>query len=110
MTASVPPAGAQLHISLNIFPTDKLALNPPLDRGNFLEHIRRRTFGINEGLMLAQKFVGQLPAAGDAAGFNQRETFPSFTEAGIIVFHALERTGQRSGGAFWPETQIDAKE
>ena len=104
------PARAQLHVSLDIFLADNLALNSPLDRGDFLEHIGRRTLGINEGLMLAQKFVSQLPAAGDAAGFDQREPLPGFAEAGIIVFHALERTSQRSGGAFRSETQIDAKE
>ena len=103
-------ARAQLDVSLDIFVANDVPLDPSFDRGNFVEQIRRRALGINEGLMLAEKFVGELAAAANPARFDQREPFPGFAKTGIVIFHALERTRERPGGAFRPEPEIDPKE
>ena len=59
--------------------------------------------------MLPQEFVSKLAAAADPARFDQREPLPSFAKAGIIIFHAFQRTCQRSGGSFGSQAKIDAK-
>ena len=84
------PAGAEFDVAVQIFVADNFAFDPPLQRGDFIQQIRRRTFRINERLVLLQEFVDQLFAPGDPARTNQREPFPRFAEASIIVFHALE--------------------
>src|ERR687888_279729 len=73
-----------------------VALDAPLDTGDFIQQIGRCAFRVNKRLMLPQEFVSQLPAAADSARFDQRKTFPGFAEPGIIIFHALERPSQ------WP--------
>ena len=81
-----------------------------LDRGNFVEQIRRRAFRKNERLKLAQEIVGQFAVAADPPRLDQREPLPHFAKAGVIIFHALERTDERPGAAFRAQTQIDAEE
>ena len=66
--------------------------------------------GINEGLVLAKKFVGELAAAANPSRLDQREPFPGFAEARIVILHALERARERSGCSFRPEAEIDPKE
>ena len=101
------PAGAQFDVPLDVFVPDDVALDPSFDRGDFVEQIRRRALGINERLMLAEKFVGEFATAANPARFDQREPFPGFAETRVIVFHARERAREGPGGAFGPQAEID---
>src|SRR4029453_11805415 len=103
-------ATSKFHVAFQFVRAHDVALDAPFDTGDFIQQIRRRAFGVNKRMMLPQKFVGQFPAAADSARLDQRKTFPGFAEAGVIIFHALERAGQWSGRAFRSETQIDTKE
>src|SRR5215475_13647597 len=87
-------AASKFHVTFELICTDYITLDALLDVGDFIKQIRRRTFGVNKGLMLPQEFVSQFLAAADSTRLDQRKTFPSFTEAGIIIFHARERAGQ----------------
>ena len=104
------PACAQLDVPPDVFVTNDVPLDPSLDRGNFVEQIARRALRINEGLMLAEKFVGEFAAAANPSCLDEREPFPGFAETGIVILHALERAGERSGCPFRPEAEIDPKE
>src|SRR6266480_6194012 len=101
---------SKFYVAFELVRADDVALDTPLDAGDFIQQIRRRAFGINERLMLPQEFVSQLAAAADSARLDQRKAFPGFAEPGIIIFHALERAGQWPRRAFRSQTQIDAKE
>ena len=90
-------ARAQFHIPLPMLVADNVALDPELDRRDFVEQIRRRTFRKNKRLELAQIIVSQLAIAADPARFDQGQPLPHLAEAGVIIFHALERTHERSG-------------
>ena len=87
---------AEFDVAFKLIVSDDVALDAPFDVGNLVEQIGRRTLRINERLMLPQEFVSQLPAAADSARLNQGEALPGFAEAGIIIFHALERSRE------WP--------
>ena len=103
------PARAQLDVSPDFFVTNDVPLDPSLDCGNFVEQIRRRAPGINKGLVLPKKFVGELATAANPPRLDQRETFPGFAKPRIIVLHALERSRERPGRPFRPEAKIDSK-
>src|SRR4030095_3665878 len=103
-------AASKFHVAFQLVRADDVALNAPLDVGDFIQQIGRRAFWIDKRLMLSQEFVGQFPAAADSARLDQRKTFPGFATSVVIIFHALERVGQWPGGAFRSETQIDSKE
>src|SRR6185312_1478845 len=102
-------AASKFHVAFELVRADDVALDAPLDTGNFIQQIGRCARGINERLMLPQEFVSQLTAAADSTRLDQRKTFPGFAEPGIIVFHALERAGQWPGRAFGSQTQIDTE-
>src|SRR5439155_26327921 len=104
------PSASKLHVAFQLIRADDVALDAPLDTGDFVQQVGRCAFGVNERLMLPQKFVSQLAAAADSARLDQRKAFPGFAEPGIIIFHALERAGQWLRRAFGSQTQIDAKE
>src|SRR4029077_12726346 len=103
-------SASKFHVAFQLVRADYIALDAPLDTGDFVQQVGRRTFGVNKRMMLPQKFVSQVAAAADSARLDQRKTFPGFAEPGIIIFHALERAGQWPGRAFRSQTQIDAKE
>ena len=90
--------------------SNHVAFDPAFDAGDFVEHIGRRTSWINEGLKLTKKFVAELTAAADRARFDQGQALPRFAKASVVIFHADQRTGERTGGTFRPETKIDPKE
>src|SRR5262249_52843432 len=54
--------------------------------------------------------VRELAAAGNSAGFNQRNALPRFAEARIIIFHALERPSQRACRAFGAQSKVHSKQ
>src|ERR671937_670693 len=99
----------KFYITLQLVRADYVALDAPLDTGDFIQQIGRCAFRVNKRLMLPQEFVSQLPAAADSARFDQRKTFPGFAEPGIIIFHALERPSQWPCRAFRTQTEIDAE-
>src|SRR5437762_3431904 len=101
------PARAQLDVPPNVFVANDLPLDPSFDRGNFLKQIRGRTLGIDEGLMLTEKLVGQLATAADPSRFDERKPLPGFAETSIVIFHALERAGEWSSSPFRPKTEVD---
>src|SRR5579864_280317 len=101
-------ATAKFDISFQIL--GRIVLDPALDRGNFVEQIRGGTAWINKWLMLPQEFVSELTTAGDAAGFDQRDSFPGFTESGVVIFHALQRAREWTRRALRAKPKIDAKE
>src|SRR5436190_13604881 len=103
------PACAQLDVLPDVFIANDVPLDPSFDRGNLLKQIRRRTLRINERLMLAEKFVGELATAANPSCFDERKPFPGFAETSIVIFHALERAGERSGSPFRPKPEIDPK-
>ena len=103
------PARAQFHVAPDIFVADDVALDPPFDAPDFLQDIPGRALGKNERLMLPEKFVGQLAAAGDAARFDQRQPFPGLAKPGVIIFHAVDRAGERSRRSLRAQPQIDPK-
>ena len=103
-------AGAQFDVAIDIFVTDDVSLDPPFQRENFIEQIRRGAPRVNEGLMLAKKFVSEFAAATNSSRLDEREPFPGFTEAGIIIFHALERAREGASRSFGPKPEIDPKE
>ena len=86
---------------------DLLKLTTNYDRGNFLEQVRRGALWINEGLMLAEKFVGELATAANPSCFYERKPFPGFAETSIVIFHALERAGEWSSSPFRPKAEVD---
>ena len=57
--------------------------------------------------MLPEKFVGQLAAPSDPARLDQGEALPRFAKAGVIIFHAVDRAGERSCRPFRPQPKID---
>ena len=61
-------AASEFDVSVQVF--GRIVFDPALDAGNFVEQIRGGASRIDKWLMLAQKFVGQFPTAGDAAGFD----------------------------------------
>src|SRR5438067_10692592 len=103
------PARAQFHVAPDIFVADDIALDPPFDTADFFQDIAGGTPWKNERLMLPEKFVGQLAAAGDAARLGQRQPLPCFAKPGIIIFHAVDRAGERSRRSLRAEPQIDPK-
>src|SRR5207237_1146368 len=74
------------------------------------EELRRGVFRKNERLMLPQEFVGQLFASANVARFDQGEPLPRFAEPGIVIFHAFKRTGEWTGRALRPQSQIDSEQ
>ena len=100
---------AELDVATEVFLSDDIALDAPLDAGDLVEQIRRRTTGINERLMLPQKFVSQLTATGYSACLDECKPFPCFAEPGVIIFHALERSRERPGRTFRTKAKIDPK-
>ena len=73
-------AAPQFHVAFELVRADYVALDAPLDAGNFIQQIGRCAPGINKRLMLPQEFVSQLAAAADSARLDQRKTFPGFAE------------------------------
>ena len=61
---------AEFQVALHCVRSNHIALDSSFDFCNFVEQIWRWTTRINEGLMLAKKFVGQLAIPCDAAGFD----------------------------------------
>src|SRR3954469_25140683 len=102
--------GAEFHIALDIFVADYVPFDPSLDAADLFEDVARRALGKNERLMLPQKFVNQLAAAGDPARFDEGEPLPGLAEAGVIIFHAVDRACEGAGCAFRSESQIDSKQ
>ena len=100
---------SKLYVAFELVRADDVTLDTPLDAGDFIQQIGRRAFGINERLMLPQEFVSQFTTAADSARLDQCKAFPRFAEAGIVIFHARERTGQGTRGAFRPKAKIDAE-
>ena len=103
-------AAPKFYIALQLFRSNKVAFDTVLDACNLIQQIGRRAFRINKRLVLSQKFVSQLAAAGDFPCLDQREPFPRFAKSAVIIFHAFERTSQRTCRAFRAQAQIDAKE
>src|SRR5438874_3975230 len=101
---------AKFDVALKIVRADYVALNASLDPSNLVEQIRRWTLRVNERLMLTQKFVSQLATPADPARLDQRKALPSFAEAGVIIFHTLEGSGERSSRTLRAKAKIDAKE
>ena len=101
------PARAQFHVAPDIFVADDIALDPPFDAADFFQDIPGRTLWKNERLMLPEKFVGQLAAAGDAARLGQRQPLPCLAKAGIIIFHAVDRAAEPSRRSLRAQPQID---
>ena len=60
--------------------------------------------------MLPQEFVSQLATAADSPRLNQSQALPGFAEAGVVIFHALERPGEWPGRTFRTKAQINAKQ
>ena len=102
-------ADTELDVALEFVRSNYIALDAALDVGDLLEQIGRCALRINERLMLPQEFVRQFAAARDSARLDQREALPCFTETGIIIFHALERSRERTRRPFGTKAQIDAK-
>src|ERR1044071_6089673 len=63
------PACAQLDVLPDIFVANDVPLDSSFDRGNLLQQVRRRTLRINEWLVLAEKFVGELATSGNPSCF-----------------------------------------
>ena len=103
------PARAQFHVAPDIFVADDVALDPPFDAPDFLQDIPGRAPRKNERLMLPEKFVGQLAAAGDAARFDQRQPFPGLAKPGVIILHAVDRPRERSRRSLRAQPQINPK-
>src|SRR5215467_15215276 len=89
------PAASQFYVALQFVCADDVALDAPFDVGDFIQQISRHTPWVNKRLMLPQEFVSQLTATADSARLDQRKTFPGLAKSGIIIFHAVERAGQR---------------
>src|SRR5437764_13685065 len=90
------PSASKLHVAFQLIRADDVALDAPLDAGDFGQQVGRCAFGVNERLMLPQEFVSQLAAAADSARRDQRTAVAGFAEPGIMIFHARRRAGQ------WP--------
>src|SRR5581483_7428797 len=102
-------AAPKLYVAFEVVRANDIALNTLFDVGNFIQQVSSRAPGINKRLVLTQEFVSQLTATGDSTGLDKGETFPGFTEPGVIIFHAVQRAGQRPCRAFRPQTQIHAE-
>src|SRR5262249_39197549 len=48
---------SKLYVALELVRPDYVALDAPLDTGNFIQQIGRRAFRVNKRLMLSQEFV-----------------------------------------------------
>ena len=60
-------AAPKFYVAFELVRTNYVALDAPLDTGNFIQQIGRCAPGINKRLMLSQEFVSQLAAAADSA-------------------------------------------
>src|SRR5262249_23939570 len=100
------PAATELQVAFHRIHPDYIAFNPSFDRGDLIEQIRRWTAWINERLMWAKKFIGELATASYAARFDQRDPLPGFAKTGVIVLHAFERTREWPCAAFRPQAEI----
>ena len=81
---------AKFDVPLQFALSDDIAFDSPFDIGDLVQQIRRRTFRVNERLMLPQEFVSELATARNSPSLNQRQPFPSFAESTIIVLHAFK--------------------
>jgi hypothetical protein len=100
----------QLHVALNVFVANDVAFDPPLNAADLFQNIAGGTLWKNERLMLPEKFVSQLTTSGDTARLDQSEPFPGLAEPRIIIFHTVDRTRERPGRTFRPQSQIDPEQ
>src|SRR4029077_7214476 len=98
---------AELDVPFQVLLSNHVAFDPAFDAGDFVQQIGRRTSWVNEGLELTKKFVAELTAAAHRARFDQGQALPCLAKARVVIFHADQRTGERTGGSFRPETKID---
>src|SRR6266404_351807 len=101
-------AASELHVAHEV--SGHVLLDTPLDFRDLVQQIRRGTSWVNKRLMLPQKLVSELTASRDAARFYQSDSLPGFTETRIVIFHALERSSERTSRTFRTKAKIDAKE
>src|ERR1043166_2557306 len=101
---------AELDVPFQVLLSNHVAFDPAFDAGDFVQQIGRRTSWVNEGLELTKTFVAELTAAAHHARFDQGQTLPRLAKASVVILHADQRTGQRPGRTFRPETKIDPKE
>ena len=80
----------KFNIPLQFALSYDIPLDSSFDIGDLVQQIRRRTFRVNERLMLPQEFVSELATASNSSSLDQRQAFPSFPEPTIIVLHALK--------------------
>src|ERR1051326_9068795 len=102
-------ADTELDIPMQLVGSNYIAFDAALNVGDLLQQVRRGALGIDKRLMLSQEFVRQFTAASDAPRLDECEALPGLAEAGIIIFHALKRSRQRSGRAFRAQPEIDSK-
>src|SRR2546430_6576289 len=80
----------KFNVPVQFVGRQSIAFYSSLDRCYFVEQIRSRTSGVDERLMLTEKFVGQLAITCDSTRFDQCNSLPSFAKTGIVIFHAFE--------------------
>src|SRR5882757_7558289 len=105
-------AWAQLHVSArrrNIGAVN-LLFDPRLEIADFDQHVGGHRAREYERLQTLAEFIRNLHVAGDAAGLDQREAFPSLAVTRVVVFSIIQRGDERTVLALGPQAEIHPEE